>query len=387
MGSAANDALVGVGAAERRRRCCHRRRGRVRQRSVRQRHGGSTGGGGIGGGHPSSLPSLERTRTSAGTVPDDERCRGVRRPTRWGRCRKRRRVSASFAGFGVSADSATPSGSTSCIACICSPSSEPMVVLFVSDSIDGLIEEPIATDDICGYGPSIAGVVAVLALGIGLRNGAEGGPVSVESADVRHVLLAPISRTRVLMRPISQRVRSVAFSLALGVGDPGSTGGPRGRRVTRSMGRRAVRCSARCWPRSTSVEPWSHTHCGSRAGWQLASACGVAWQAVIAWGELVRRPAGMAAHRARQPCRQRLVLGHPPTRRRRHCIGRCGRTGRNRTRPRWSTASAAAGTSWPTRVAAAFRGHGAGHPHRGAAPPSDPRRVDPSEPVVPTGFA
>ena len=91
------------------------------------------------------------------------------------------------------------------------------IVLFVSDSIDGLIEEPIATDDILRYGPSIAGVVAMLALGIGLRNGADGGPISVESADVRHLLLSPISRTRILMRPITQRLRSVAFALALGL--------------------------------------------------------------------------------------------------------------------------------------------------------------------------
>lgn len=92
------------------------------------------------------------------------------------------------------------------------------VVLFISDSIDGLIEEPIATDDILRDGPSIAGVVAVLALGIGLRNGADGGPVSVESADVRHLLLTPISRSRILIRPITQRLRSVAFALALSLG-------------------------------------------------------------------------------------------------------------------------------------------------------------------------
>ena len=92
-----------------------------------------------------------------------------------------------------------------------------IAVVFASDSVAGLLDEPIATDLILGRGPSIAGVVAVLAFGIGLRNGAEGGPISVESADVRHVLLAPISRTRVLMRPIAQRLRAVAFGLALGL--------------------------------------------------------------------------------------------------------------------------------------------------------------------------
>ena len=92
-----------------------------------------------------------------------------------------------------------------------------IAVVFASDSIDGLIDESITTDLILERGPSIAGVVAVLAFGVGLRNGAEGGPVSVESADVRHLLLAPISRTRVLLRPITQRFRAVAFGLALGL--------------------------------------------------------------------------------------------------------------------------------------------------------------------------
>lgn len=92
-----------------------------------------------------------------------------------------------------------------------------IAVVFASDSIAGLIDEPISTDLILERGPSIAGVVAVLAFGIGVRNGAEGGPISVEPADVRHLMLAPISRTKVLLRPITQRLRAVAFGLALGL--------------------------------------------------------------------------------------------------------------------------------------------------------------------------
>ena len=92
-----------------------------------------------------------------------------------------------------------------------------IAVVFASDSIDGLIEEPIASDLILERGPAIAGIVVALAFGIGLRNGAEGGPISVESADVRHLLLAPISRTQVLLRPITQRLRAVAFGLGLGL--------------------------------------------------------------------------------------------------------------------------------------------------------------------------
>ncbi|WP_040494959.1 hypothetical protein [Ilumatobacter nonamiensis] len=89
------------------------------------------------------------------------------------------------------------------------------VVLYLSDTIAGLLDEPIPAEDILSRGPSIAGIVAALAFGIGLQNGSDGGPVSVESADVRHLLLSPISRTRVLLRPIVQRFRSIAFALGL----------------------------------------------------------------------------------------------------------------------------------------------------------------------------
>lgn len=93
-----------------------------------------------------------------------------------------------------------------------------IAVVFASDAINGLIDDDVSTEQILARGPSIAGVFAVLAFGIGLRNGADGGPVSVESADVRHLLMAPISRTRVLLRPIAQRGRSVAFAIALSLG-------------------------------------------------------------------------------------------------------------------------------------------------------------------------
>lgn len=93
-----------------------------------------------------------------------------------------------------------------------------IAVVIASDSIRGLVDDDVTTERLLARGPAIAGVAAALALGIGLRNGADGGPVSVESADVRHLLLAPVSRSRVLLRPIVQRLRSIAFPLALGFG-------------------------------------------------------------------------------------------------------------------------------------------------------------------------
>lgn len=92
-----------------------------------------------------------------------------------------------------------------------------IAIVYASDATAGVLDDGLATADILARGPSIAGVVAVLAFGIGLRNGADGGPVSIEAADIRHVLLAPISRQRVLLRPIVQRLRSVSFALGLGL--------------------------------------------------------------------------------------------------------------------------------------------------------------------------
>ena len=93
-----------------------------------------------------------------------------------------------------------------------------IVMVVASDNVAGLLDDDVTIGAFVTRGPSIAGLIAMLALGIGLRNGADGGPVSVESADVRHLLLAPVSRQRVMLSPIVQRLRSVAFALALGFG-------------------------------------------------------------------------------------------------------------------------------------------------------------------------
>ena len=42
-------------------------------------------------------------------------------------------------------------------------------------------------------GPQAVGAVFALALAVGLRSGGRGGPLVVEAADVRHVLLAPVA--------------------------------------------------------------------------------------------------------------------------------------------------------------------------------------------------
>lgn len=88
-------------------------------------------------------------------------------------------------------------------------------VVWASDTIDGLIDDRVTTADLLERGPAAAGVATAVSVAIGLRNGADGGPVSIESADVRHLLMAPIDRRLVLLRPVAQRFRAVAFVPAL----------------------------------------------------------------------------------------------------------------------------------------------------------------------------
>jgi hypothetical protein len=51
------------------------------------------------------------------------------------------------------------------------------------------------------------GLAVALALAVGLRSGGRGGPLVVEAADVRHVLLAPVDRSVALRGPAIRQLR------------------------------------------------------------------------------------------------------------------------------------------------------------------------------------
>lgn len=66
-------------------------------------------------------------------------------------------------------------------------------------------------------GPGWLGGVAAFALALGLRSGSRGGPLALERAEVRHVLLAPVDRTTALRAPALRQLRFLAFvSLIVG---------------------------------------------------------------------------------------------------------------------------------------------------------------------------
>ncbi|HEX2575954.1 MAG TPA: hypothetical protein VHK88_06360 [Aquihabitans sp.] len=65
--------------------------------------------------------------------------------------------------------------------------------------------------DVRVHGAAAVGVVAALAVFLGLRSGSRGGPLALERPDVRHVLLAPVDRGVALRYPAWRQLRFLTF--------------------------------------------------------------------------------------------------------------------------------------------------------------------------------
>jgi hypothetical protein len=76
---------------------------------------------------------------------------------------------------------------------------------------------PAQRADLFEHGPTVVGLVAAVLFAMGLRSGSRGGPLSVEAAEVRYVLLAPISHRVSLAQPAMQALRRAAI-VGAGVG-------------------------------------------------------------------------------------------------------------------------------------------------------------------------
>jgi hypothetical protein len=59
------------------------------------------------------------------------------------------------------------------------------------------------------------GLVTAVVVAVGLRSGSRGGPVALEQADVRHILLAPVDRTTAMRGPAVRQLRFLLFVAAL----------------------------------------------------------------------------------------------------------------------------------------------------------------------------
>lgn len=89
--------------------------------------------------------------------------------------------------------------------------------------------------------PGMLGLVVAFALFIGLRSGSRGGPLAVEAADVRHILMAPVDRGGALRGPALRQLRFVAFA-SVGVGAAAGQFG--GRRFASSNALEWIGCGA-----------------------------------------------------------------------------------------------------------------------------------------------
>jgi hypothetical protein len=85
------------------------------------------------------------------------------------------------------------------------------ITLLVSSALGDGEASAEAVADVRRYGPAAVGVVAALAIAVGLRSGSRGGPLALEPAEVRFVLLAPIDRFRAVLGPALRQTRYAAF--------------------------------------------------------------------------------------------------------------------------------------------------------------------------------
>ena len=89
------------------------------------------------------------------------------------------------------------------------------LILFLSGLIEDSAVSQSVMESILTHGAPVMGLLPAVAIFLGLRSGTQGGPVAVEEAEVRHVLLAPVPYSLALRQPAIQRLRSAAFMGAL----------------------------------------------------------------------------------------------------------------------------------------------------------------------------
>ncbi len=81
-------------------------------------------------------------------------------------------------------------------------------------------DEKVSADalvDVRAHGPALLGTLAALAVFMGARSGSRGGPLALERADVRHVLLSPVDRGVALRGPAWRQLRFLSL-VGAGVG-------------------------------------------------------------------------------------------------------------------------------------------------------------------------
>jgi hypothetical protein len=86
-----------------------------------------------------------------------------------------------------------------------------IAVVFLSGVIGDDEVDAAGVREVLQHGPAWLGGIAAAAIALGLRSGSRGGPLALERAEVRHVLLAPVDRSSALRGPAIRQLRFLAF--------------------------------------------------------------------------------------------------------------------------------------------------------------------------------
>jgi hypothetical protein len=90
-----------------------------------------------------------------------------------------------------------------------------LVVLTLSSALGNNEVSADSLADVRRLAPAAIGIVVALAMAIGLRSGSRGGPLALEKAEVRFVLLAPVDRRQALFVPALRQTRFAVFAGAV----------------------------------------------------------------------------------------------------------------------------------------------------------------------------
>lgn len=91
-----------------------------------------------------------------------------------------------------------------------------MAALYLAKGIGGAMVTASELATVRDRGPALLGFLAAIAVATGLRSGSRGGPIGLEPAEVRYVLLAPVDRRRALLPFAIRSIRSALFAGATG---------------------------------------------------------------------------------------------------------------------------------------------------------------------------
>jgi hypothetical protein len=86
-----------------------------------------------------------------------------------------------------------------------------IIIVWVTGLVSDAPASAVAVARILDVGPAAVGLVVSVAIALGLRSGARGGPLALEEPEVTYVLLSPMDRGAALLGPALRQIRTQSF--------------------------------------------------------------------------------------------------------------------------------------------------------------------------------